>query len=400
MTPRHATRAALLLAATLTLAACAPAVQPPDDPAPPAESAHGDFDGARELAEPALHLATVDGAGVVTHVDLIDGSSETLAEIDPVDELIGDGRFLFGVRDGSVSVIDSGVWTWSHGDHFHYYEAPSRVVGEIVGEGIATVVANDHGVGLRFADEAVLLDQKALGEARIVETFRVAADGVQGTVVPLSSGAAMTATAPDGTSVIEVVTAGGEPHSTQACTGAGGSITTTVGVVIGCADSALLSVGGSLDEWERIPAPADALLPTDFEGRKGRPRVAGLADDGALWMLDTRAREWLRHDIGEPIVRAAAIDDTEGRMVLLASTGDVLILQDGAIVARTTPLVTASLATPELALGISFVVDQQRVYLNGPAENTVWEIAPADGARISRTFDAQHPPLHLAGTGR
>ncbi len=120
-------------------------------------------------------------------------------------------------------------------------------MGEIVGEGIATVVANDHGVGLRFADEAVLLDQKALGEARIVETFRVAADGVQGTVVPLSSGAAMTATAPDGTSVIEVVTAGGEPHSTQACTGAGGSITTTVGVVIGCADSALLSVGGSLD---------------------------------------------------------------------------------------------------------------------------------------------------------
>lgn len=400
MKPRHTTRTALLLAATLSLAACAPAVAPPDDPAPPADSAHGEVAGARELAEPALHLATVDAAGEISHLDLIDGSGETIAEIAPVSALVGDGRFLFGVRDGSVSVIDSGVWTWSHGDHFHYYEAPSRVVGEITGEGIATVVANAHGVGVRFADEAVLLDQKALGEGRIVETFRAAADGAQGSVVPLSGGAAIAGTAPDGTSVIEIVTAGGEPHSAQACTGAGGTVTTTVGVVIGCAHVALLSVGGSLDEWERIPAPADVLLPTDFEGREGRPRVAGLADDGTLWMLDTRAREWLRHDIGEPIVRAAAIDDSEGRMVLLAATGDVLILQDGAIVARTTPLVTESLATPDLALGISFVVDQQRVYLNGPAESTVWEIAPADGARISRTFEAQHPPLHLAGTGR
>src|SRR5690606_25779456 len=124
---------ALLL---LALVGCAAA-----EPGPahtPTDAGHGEIEGAQELSEPALHLTTVDAEGVVHHLDLLDEQSTVLAEIEPIDDLVTDGRYLFGIRPDSVTVIDSGVWTCSHIDHFHYYEAPSRVVGEIKGAGRAT----------------------------------------------------------------------------------------------------------------------------------------------------------------------------------------------------------------------------------------------------------------------
>lgn len=385
-----------------TLTACA-SPSKPHDHVPPAggeaESGHGDFADARELAEPALHLASVDGEGAVHHLDLIDESTTTLAEIDPIADLVGDGRFLFGVRDGSVTVIDSGVWSWSHGDHFHYYEAPANVIGEIEGEGIATVIVNENGVGVRFEDEAVLLEQKALADGRIVEQFRVNASGPQGFVVPLSKGAVLADTTAR-ESTLRIVTSEGDEHAQLECVDARGTIATVVGVVVGCADAALLSVEGDLDGWERIPYPPGATPASEFESRKGRPRVAAISGGSAIWVLDTRARNWLHYDIGEPVVRAAAVDDGDGRIVLLTAAGEILVMHSGAVVARTAPLVADSLADPTLAEGVALVVDQQRVYLNGPAEQKLWEISPADDARVTRTFDTQHPPLHLSGTGR
>jgi len=139
--------------------------------APPNDSSgagHGKISGARELAEPALHLTTVDAAGVVHHFDLLDEQSSVLAEIEPIEDLVTDGRYLFGIRDGSVTVIDSGVWSWSHIDHFHYYEAPSRVIGDIEGSGLATVVIGETGTGIRFDDEAVLIETPSLADGELV----------------------------------------------------------------------------------------------------------------------------------------------------------------------------------------------------------------------------------------
>lgn len=363
---------------------------------------HGEIAGAHELSEPALHLTTVDAEGAVDHLDLLDEETTTLAEIEPIDDLVSDGRYLFGIRDGSVSVIDSGVWTWSHIDHFHYYEAPSRVIGEIEGNGLATVVIGEVGTGILFDDEAVLLDTPALVDGEIVEGFRIPVEPHEGLVVPLTEGAVITEPDAEGTAqTLRVVDADGVAGESIACANAAGTITTVVGVVIGCADGAALSVGGAPSDWERIAYPADAALPaTDFAGREGRPSVAALAGGTGVWLLDTRERSWTFQDLGEEIVRVAAVGDDADRMLALTASGSVLVLAGGEVVARTEPLVGASIADPDLAAGVTFVIDQNRAYLNGPAEQTMWEIDPADGARIARTFETKTIPLHLAGTGR
>ncbi|MDQ0642851.1 hypothetical protein [Microbacterium murale] len=389
----------------LLLASAGCAATPSAPPSPANETVgdgHGEIAGAHELSEPALHLTTVDADGAVDHLDLLDEETETLAEIEPIEELVSDGRYLFGIRDGSVTVVDSGVWTWSHIDHFHYYEAPSRVIGEIEGSGLATVVTGDVGTGIQFDDEAVLIDTLALADGEIVEEFRLPVEPHAGLIVPLAEGAVITEPDADGApQTLRVVDAEGAPGESIACSNAAGTITTVVGVVIGCADGAALSVGGDPSDWERIAYPADAAPPvTEFAGREGRPSVAALAGPTGVWLLDTRERNWTFQNVGEEIVRVAAVSDDADRVLALTASGSVLVLAGGEVVSRTEPLVAASVADPELAAGVTFVVDQNRAYLNGPAEQALWEIDPADAARIARTFETVTMPFHLAGTGR
>src|SRR5690606_1924996 len=103
---------------------------------------------------------------------------------------------------------------------------------------------------------------------------------------------------------------------------------------------------------------SDAPPAADFAGREGRPSAAALAGTNGVWLLDTRARNWTFQDLGEAIVRVAAVGDDADRMLALTATGSVLVLADGGIVARTEPLMAASLADPDLASGVTFVVDQ------------------------------------------
>lgn len=391
----------------LVLSGCAAQPAEPASPQASSDDDHGEIAGATELAEPALHLATVDDTGVVQHLDLLDESVEELTRIAPVDEVVTNGRYLFAIREGSVTVIDSGVWTRSHGDHFHYYQAEERVIGEVTGRGIATVTPGESGIGILFDGEAVLLDTLAVADGELTEQFRIAVEPHEGVVVPLDAGAVVTE--PDAAGVAQSVRVLGQDGTAGEridCAQAAGSITTAVGVVIGCADGAVLSVDGEPDSWERIAYPegdvpaANAPAAAAFDARKGRPSVAALAGGSGVWILDTRERSWTLHDIGVDIVRAVAVDDAQERVLLLASDGSVLVLAGGQITARTAPLVAASLNDPATAAHVSFVVDHNRAYLNGPLEQTLWEIDPADDARISRVFATELPPLHLAGTGR
>ncbi len=371
------------------------------DPAPSSEPLgddHGEIAGAHELAEPALHLATI-ADGVVAHLDLLDEHSEILAEIEPVDELVSDGRYLFAIRAGSVTVIDSGVWTWSHVDHFHYYEAASRVIGEIEGTGEATVVVGGTGVGVLFDDEAVLLDAPALADGELVERFRIDIDPHDGMLVPLVTGAVITDPDASGTvHELRLVADDGALGESIACADAAGTITTVVGVVVGCSDGAVMFTAAEV--WERIPAPEGAPPATAFAAREARPTVAALAGDRAFWLLDTRERSWTRYVLDEEIVRVSAVDDEAGRVLAIAADGSLLVIVDGAVVSRTEPLVAASLADPASAAHVDLVVDQTRVYVNGPVERMLWEIDPADDARIARSFETEAMPLLLAGTGR
>ncbi|MEV5041345.1 hypothetical protein [Microbacterium sp. LMI1x-1-1.1] len=387
---------ALVPALALTLAACQSA--PASVPEPTGEG-HGAIAGATELAEPALHLTSVTPGGEVHHLDLLDETTETLGEITPSTSLETDGRFLYAGRDGGVGIVDSGVWTWNHVDHFHYYEAPAAVLGDLAGDGEPTVVASDLGAGIRFdGGEAVLLDLDALKKGRIEERFRLDVPAGPGMVVPLPTGALVTDA--DG---LRHVDATGADVETVPCNDPAGSIATNVGVVVGCADAAILAVtDADGTSFERIPYPEGADdRALSFAAREGRPTVAGLTGGDAFWLLDTRERAWTRVDAGEPLARVAAVDDADQHVVALTTKGEVLVIdgESGKAIARTKPLVAASLADPALAAGVTLQIDANRTYLNGPAENVMFEIDHADSGRIARTFEADAPAF-VAETGR
>jgi len=390
--------AALLL---LALSGCAASV--PSAPEPSVDT-HGEIAGAAELAEPAVGLTSIDGEGRVSHLDLLEEATTDLGTVRAPAAVHSDGRYLFAADASGVSIVDSGVWTWDHVDHFHYYRAEPKVLGDVAGGGVATVATSTSsttgGTGVFFPDsgEAVLLDTEALSKGGVVETFRLRVAPGPGMVVPAGSFAAVAAA----DEVTLHAADGAEVGDTVACTEPAGTITTRVGAVIGCRDGALLiHVEDDEPVVERIPYPAGTTAPraTAFANREGRPTVAAVAEGAGVWLLDTRSRAWTLLPTPEPVVQVTAVDDKDANVLALTADGRVLVLdgETGAERAASVPLGGASLAAGR---PVTLIADQQRAYLNGPAEGRMWEIDFADGARIAREFAPERTPLFFAETGR
>ncbi|MDR6692118.1 hypothetical protein J2X55_003056 [Microbacterium sp. 1154] len=398
---RLAPLGALLLVA---LAGCSAPSAPSASTSPPPVDTHGEIDGAAELAEPALGLTSIDPDGRVSHLDLLDETTTDLGTVRAPAAVHSDGRYLFSSDADGVSIVDSGVWTWDHVDHFHYYRAPARVIGEIAGKGAATVATSNSsttgGTGVFFPDsgEAVLLDTEALSKGEVSEKFRVTTEPGAGLVVPAGSFAAVASAG-----VVSLHAADGAAvGATTPCADPAGTVTTRVGAVIGCRDGAVLvSVEGEQPVAEVIPYPSGTTAPraTTFHNREGRPSVAALAGDAGIWVLDTRERAWTLLTAPEPLVQVTAVDDKNANLLALTAGGRVLVLDGdtGAVRAASAPLVSQSLTAGR---PVSLIADQQRAYLNGPAENRMWEIDFADDARIAREFTPERTPLFFAETGR
>jgi hypothetical protein len=299
---------------------------------------HGDGPAdAREVAAPALHLTTVSAQGAISHLDLANGSATDLGQIPPADTVTTDGRYLFAAREGSVSIVDSGAWTWSHGDHFHYYSGAGRVIGEVRGDGVPTVVTGDRSIGIRFTGgEAVLVKVAPLADGEIDELFRMPVDPGPGIVVPLAYGAWVTEAGADRDGLREVDEEG-EPGALTACDDPGGTIATTVGVVVACTGGAVLAVDGRPARAEFVKAPGShpRLTVPEFTGRKGRPTVSALTGPHTLWLLDTRERRWRLLDGDVPLASAVAVGDNAGHIVAVGRDGEVLVLDEtGRVLAR------------------------------------------------------------------
>ncbi|GAB3605391.1 lipoprotein [Conyzicola nivalis] len=384
--------AALLAGSLLLLTACSPSATPPAE----AEKPHGYVEGAAELTEPQLTLATVDAAGELALLDLIEESVEPVGAIDGVTAVSTDGRFVFASGTAGVTVVDTGVWTVDHEDHSHYYRASPAVVGTLEGDGEAVVAGGGTVTAVTFeaSGESVLLDSEALGEGEIVEVDRVEADLVVpfGAATLVASGGAVTVLDQSDTGI--------------ACADPRGTIATRVGVVIGCDDGAILAtMAAETVGFEALPYPeavAEAERATDFRGRPGRPTVAALAGASGFWLLDTRERTWALLPAESPLLLVAAADDTDGNVVALASDGRILTIDGatGSTRAATGPLLAATVADPALLAGVELTVDANRAYVNAPAEGVVYEIDYADGARVARTFETPNSPMFFAETGR
>ncbi|WP_342450803.1 hypothetical protein [Plantibacter sp. CFBP 8798] len=419
----RATRTALALGAlALTLTACAPqGSASPTATASDEPRGHGYVEGASELPEPQLHLATADVDGTVELTDLLSEERTTLAELGPISALTGDGRFVAAQSEpaGTVTIIDTGVWTVDHEDHQHYYRAEARVVGEIEGDGPATITAGSTTTAVRFAGsgETLLLDTAALGTGDITQSGRIrTSPGAPGITVPIGE----TVVATDGTGKLHLHGIDGDlldPSSASVtaadavlagCTDPAGSITTNVGVVIGCAEGAVLAVvdrsssdADPVPTFEAIPYPqavAAVDRATSFHARPGRPTVAAVAGTSGAWLLDTRERSWALLPTPTPLQLVTAVDDRDQHVVGLTTTGDLLVI-DGATGA-VTGTAAALVGAADLATGVQLEVDQNRAYLNTPGTRTVSEIDYGDAARIARTFTFDTAPAFLAETGR
>ncbi|UOQ59500.1 ABC transporter [Leucobacter rhizosphaerae] len=412
----------------LSLAACAPTAPTHSDSDSASSGAasdavsdaagHGAIAGAAEVAEPPLGLVAIDASGAVSTLDLLDGTLAELDAVEPPTRVDTDGRYVFAATDSGVEIVDSGVWTWDHVDHFHYYRAEARTVGTVKGDGAAAIstgllsTAGSTGLFFPGSGDAVLLDNAALASGDIVETLRLDTGAPNGLVVPLDDGALVaTAGAGSRADALRVVSASGEDRAgveAVPCTEPAGSITTRVGAVVGCADGAVLA---SVDAdgapiLERIAYPADAAAPaTTFSARKGRPTVAGIGADAGVWLLDTRAREWTWIPTETALVAAAAVDDETGHVVTVGTDGIVRVLSAGSgeVLAATEPLLAASLAAAadaDPAARVALTVDANRAYVNDPAAGVVYEIDYADGARIARVLEPGTRPDHVVEVGR
>lgn len=390
--------AALLAAAAFALVACAgPAETEPT--APPAHDV--DAGGAAEVAAPARALVVAGEHSALTLVDLdteertvLDGADAL--EDAPVQSVFGDGRRVYVARAAgartAVEIIDTGRWTVPHGDHTHSFLADPRQVGTVDGEGRADVRSGDSRTIVRFDGTGpVLLEADALAGESFEAPDPLAGAESARLAQPFADHLLVATDA----SSLEIRAADGTPTPAEpvACAEPADVDLTRVGAVFSCAEGAVLftrEVGGAL-AVESIPLPAAAAPPRDLSGRADRPDLAGVAGEQGAWLLDVRQREWMLLPTDVPLLRVAAIGDDAGRTVAIDLDGCVRVLgSDGAVLARTEPLLAASVTDSALRERVHLAVDAHHAYVTDPATGAVHEIAHDDG-RVTRTFPDLDP---------
>jgi hypothetical protein len=403
---RRAT-AALALSALLTITSCAAESDnaSTNSAGSPAATPHGHIEGATEAAEQQARLLLNDPAGGESRVlDLVTGRTHRTQSVTGAGRLATDGRFGYLPTGNGVHVVDTGAWTVDHGDHVHYYSARTRDVGRLPAGRAAQVRGDATVTAVTDDGRASLYDRGGLADGT-VPAARTLAGTWTGAVIPYAEHLVALA-ARDGEDGAELVVLDrdGErvtgPDAT--CERPAGDAVTRRGLLLGCADGALLvrAENGTFTA-ERIPYGEDvpaAARATAFRLRPGSDTLTAHGGDASVWLLDVGARTWTRVRTGP--VRAANTAG-EGSPLLVLETDGRLHGYDtatGEETARTDRLLTGTAGAGDGAPVIE--VDRSRAYVNDPGGRTVYEIDYNDGLRVARTFALDITPALMAETGR
>ncbi|GGZ17813.1 lipoprotein [Streptomyces inusitatus] len=417
MTTASKTASAIALSAVLATALLISGCQSPaaDPPASgKSEAPHGYVEGAEETAERQPRLVLADTAtGTVGVLDLITGDLTgdltPAGRTAPVRALFTDGRFAYAATRAGAHVIDGGGWTVDHGDHVHHYRAPVRHLGEIRGEPPARVHGSTAVTSLSSADGTTrLLDRAALekGEVKGETGEGTALKNPAGPAVPHKDHLVLAGTGP-GRDAVEVRGGDGVRKTVLAekCAEPRGAAVTRRGVVLGCADGALLvtvtgengrHTGVRIPYGESVEAPRRA---DRFTHRPGSTTLTARAGRDAVWVLDVTARTWTLIKTG-PVT--AVNTAGEGAPVLALGEDGVLRAHDPVTGKRTAErrILAATRTGDADAPPPAVEIDADRAYINDTAAKKIHEIDHGDGLRISRTFTLPFPPAHMVETGR
>ncbi|MFJ3501768.1 hypothetical protein [Streptomyces sp. NPDC090135] len=399
MTDLRKTSTAVILTACLLASGCSGG----DEPEPAGDKAkeavpHGYVEGAQESAEQQSRLVMADAAtGTVRVLDLITEDTTTLGAVGPVEGVTADDRFAYLATGAGTEIVDGGAWTVDHGDHVHYYRTKIRRAGRVGSTGPVRAHSDPVVTALSSGDGSVrLLDREALEDAR-PGAGRVL-PGATAPVVPYREHLIVPGAAGDR---VEIRARDGRPVSSlnETCSEPRGTALTRRGVVLGCADGALLiSEGGGAFTARKIPygtsvAPAERAV--EFRHRAGSTTLAARAGRNAAWILDVTGSRWKRIETG-PVT--AVNTAGEGTPLLALGADGHLSAYDPATGRRTsrTPLLSRTSGGPVPVIE----VDTGRAYVNDPAGRAVYEIDFKDRLRRARTFSLDFTPSHMVETGR
>ncbi|MFE7712937.1 hypothetical protein ACFU6I_46070 [Streptomyces sp. NPDC057486] len=367
---------------------------------------HGYVEGAKEAAEQQSRLLLNDpNSGDSRVLDLITGNVHMTARVEGAVRLGTDGRFGYLHASGGTQVLDSGAWTVDHGDHIHYYSAAIRDVGKLAvgrqaqvrSDVVVTAVTDEDG-------RTVLYDRSKLEKGEIASS-RTLEGTYTGAVLPYEEHLLAFADEARTTKLV-VLDRKGKPVASPdvECEEPRGDAVTRRGVVLGCADGALLVrkedgafTAKEIPYGEEVPAKERA---TSFRQRPDSDTLTAPAGGDAVWVLDVSARTWTRVDTG-PVV--AANTAGEGSPLLVLETDGSLHGYDiatGKQIARTKPLLTAEERADTDDSAPVIEVDRSRAYVNDHEGKKVFEIDYNDDLRIARSFDLDIEPVLMAETGR
>ncbi|MGW5866470.1 hypothetical protein ACWFRJ_30280 [Streptomyces sp. NPDC055239] len=370
---------------------------------------HGYVEGAKEAAEQQSRLLLNDpGSGSSRVLDLITGKVHKTARVKDAVRIGTDGRFGYLHASGGTHVLDSGAWMVDHGDHVHYYSAAIRDVGELpVGrraqvrsDVVVTAVTDQDG-------KTVLYDRGELEKGKIASsrTVRTLEGTHTSAVVPYEEHLLAFADEGGTTKLVVLDRKGKRVGSPDVeCEEPRGDAVTRRGVILGCADGALLvrEEDGAFTA-EEIPYGEDVLekeRAASFRQRPGSDTLTAPAGKDAVWVLDVAERTWTRVDTG-PVV--AANTAGEGSPLLVLETDGSLHGYDiatGKQTARTKSLLTGDKRADTDGSAPVIEVDRSRAYVNDPQGKKVFEIDYNDDLRVARSFDLDIEPILMAETGR